>query len=109
VLGLLIDGEAAKRAHEIGLGFASSFELGGRSNIDGDAPLEGEFTIERLGDGRFTCTGPMFKGFRVTLGSMALLRSRAAPGPALADPAEFKWTRLRRGVRLRPLGPAHQG
>ena len=22
---------------------------------------------------------------------------------------EFKWTRLRKGVRLRPLGPAHAG
>jgi microcystin degradation protein MlrC len=32
-----------------------------------------------------------------------------APGPALADPAEFKWTRLRTGVRLRPLGPVHTG
>ena len=30
-----------------------------------------------------------------------------SPGPALADPAEFKWTKLRKGVRLRPLGPAH--
>ena len=124
----------------------------------------GEFTVERLADGRFTCTGPMFKGFRMTLGNMALLRSRAAPGvrvvlasrkvqaadqemfrhvgveprtqrimalkssvhfradfepiakevlvvkspgPALADPAEFKWTKLRKGVRLRPLGPVH--
>ena len=123
-------------------------------------------SVERLGDGRFTCTGPMFKGFRMTLGPMALLRSRAAPGvrvalaskkvqaadqemfrhlgvepraerilglkssvhfradfqpiakeilvvkspgPALADPAEFKWTKLRKGVRLRPLGPAHAG
>jgi microcystin degradation protein MlrC len=104
----------------------------------------------------------MFKGFRMTLGNMALLRSRAAPGvrvalasrkvqaadqemfrhlgveprtqrilalkssvhfradfepmarevlvvkapgPALADPAEFNWTRLRKDVRLRPLGP----
>ena len=28
-----------------------------------------------------------------------------APGPALADPAEFTWKKLRRGVRLRPLGP----
>ena len=36
--------------------------------------------MEQLGDGRFTCTGPMFKGFRMTLGPMALLRSRAAPG-----------------------------
>jgi microcystin degradation protein MlrC len=32
-----------------------------------------------------------------------------APGPALADPTEFKWTKLRKGVRLRPLGPVHQG
>jgi hypothetical protein len=30
-----------------------------------------------------------------------------SPGPALADPAEFKWIKLRKGVRLRPLGPAH--
>ena len=28
-----------------------------------------------------------------------------APGPALADPAEFTWKNLRRGLRLRPLGP----
>jgi len=32
-----------------------------------------------------------------------------APGPALADPAEFKWTKLRKGVRLRPLGPVNAG
>jgi microcystin degradation protein MlrC len=108
----------------------------------------------------------MFKGFRMTLGPMALLRSRVAPGvrvvlasrkcqaadqemfrhlgveprrerivalkssvhfradfeplarevlvvkspgPALADPSEFHWTKLRKGVRLRPLGPVHRG
>jgi microcystin degradation protein MlrC len=28
-----------------------------------------------------------------------------APGPLLADPAEYPWTRLRPGIRLRPLGP----
>jgi microcystin degradation protein MlrC len=166
VLGLLIDSEAAKRAHEVGLGFTSSFSLGGRSNIPGDSPLEGEFTVERLGDGKFTCTGPMFKGFRMQLGAMALLRSKSAPGvrvalasrkcqaadqemfrhlgveprrsrilalkssvhfradfepmskevlvvkapgPALADPTEFTWTRMRKGLRLRPLGPVYQG
>ena len=32
-----------------------------------------------------------------------------APGPALADPSEFRWTRLRRGLRMRPLGPAFGG
>ncbi len=162
VLGLLIDPAAAKRAHEAGQGKTLNFELGGLSGVAGDAPLGGEFTVERLGDGRFTCTGPMFKGFRMTLGNMALLRSKAAPGvrvvlaskkcqaadqemfrhvgveprqermlglkssvhfradfqpiarevlvvkspgPALADPAEFAWTKLRKGVRLRPLGP----
>jgi microcystin degradation protein MlrC len=162
-LGLLVDAPSAKRAHEMGKGGNAVFTLGGLSNIPGDAPLGGEFTVEALGDGKFTCTGPMFKGFRMTLGNMALLRSRAAPGvrvvvasrkvqagdqemfrhlgveprtqrimalkssvhfradfepiarevlvvkapgPALADPAEFKWTRLRKGVRLRPLGPA---
>jgi len=164
VLGMLIDPASAQRAHEVGQSNSSVFTLGGRSGIPGDSPLTGEFTVERLGDGRFTCSGPMFKGFRMTLGPMALLRSRAAPGvrvvlasrkcqaadqemfrhlgveprksrivalkssvhfradfepiakevlvvkspgPALADPAEFKWTRLRKGVRLRPLGPVH--
>jgi microcystin degradation protein MlrC len=164
VLGLLIDPSAAQRAHEAGKNSTLVFSLGGLSGIAGDSPLAGEFTVERLGDGRFTCTGPMFKGFRMQLGAMALLRSRAAPGvrvalasrkcqaadqemfrhlgvepgterilalkssvhfradfepiarevlvvkapgPALADPAEFKWTKLRKGVRLRPLGPAH--
>jgi microcystin degradation protein MlrC len=164
VLGMLIDAPSAKRAHEAGQGATTVFNLGGLSRIPGDAALGGEFTVERLGDGKFTCTGPMFKGFRMTLGNMALLRSRAAPGvrvvlasrkcqaadqemfrhvgveprkqrivalkssvhfradfepiakevlvvkspgPALADPAEFKWTKLRKGVRLRPLGPVH--
>jgi microcystin degradation protein MlrC len=32
-----------------------------------------------------------------------------APGPALADPAEFRWTKLRKGVRMRPLGPVYEG
>ena len=165
-LGLLIDKDAAAKAHAAGQGATLGFSLGGKSRIPGDAPFEGEFTVERLGDGKFTCTGPMFKGFRMTLGSMALLRSTSAPGvrvvlasrkvqaadqemfrhvgiepveerilalkssvhfradfepiarevlvvkapgPALADPAEFKWTKLRKGVRLRPLGPAHAG
>ena len=165
-LGLLIDVESAQRAHAAGQGATLGFSLGGRSRIAGDAPFEGEFTVERLGDGKFTCTGPMFRGFRMTLGNMALLKSKAAPGvrvvlasrkcqaadkemfrhvgvepvrerlmvlkssvhfradfepiakevlvakspgPALADPAEFAWRKLRKGLRLRPLGPAFGG
>ena len=165
-LGMLIDPQSAKRAHEAGQGTTLAFALGGRSGIPGDAPFAGEFTVERLGDGRFTCTGPMFHGFRMNLGPMTLLRSRAAPGvrvvlasrkcqaadqemfrhvgveprrervlglkssvhfradfqpiakevlvvrspgPALADPSEFPWTKLRKGMRMRPLGPVYAG
>lgn len=163
VLGLLIDATSAARAHDARCGSRLAFCLGGQSKVPGDAPLSGEFIVEQLADGNFTCTGPMFKGFRMTLGPMAVLRSCAAPGvrvvlasrkcqaadqamfrhvgiepreqrllvlkssvhfradfqpiareiliarapgPALADPADFPWTRLRPGLRLRPLGPA---
>ncbi|NBT65679.1 MAG: M81 family peptidase [Betaproteobacteria bacterium] len=157
-LGLLIDPAAADRAHEAGQGASLEFELGARSGLAGHHPVRGRFTVERLGDGRFTCTGPMFKGFRMQLGKMALLRQEGvrvalasikcqaadqamfrhlgiepssqrilvlkssvhfradfqpiaaevlvarSPGPALADPADFAWTKLRRGIRLNPLG-----
>jgi len=32
-----------------------------------------------------------------------------APGPLLADPADYPWRRLRKGLRLKPLGPAFKG
>ena len=159
VLGLLIDPASAARAHAIGSGRKTVFALGEISGVPGHVPLEGEFRIEQLGDGRFTCTGPMFHGFRMDLGKMAVLEKdgvrvvlaskkcqaadqemfrhvgieprqqrivalkssvhfRAdfepiarevlvvtAPGPAKADPTQFAWSRLRPGLRLKPLGP----
>lgn len=163
VLGMLIDPASARRAHQAGQGATLDFALGELSGLPGHVPLAGRFTVERLGDGRFTCTGPMFHGFRMQLGPMALLRQggvrvvlathkcqagdqemfrhlgvepareaivavkssvhfRAdfqpiaaavkivrSPGPALADPADFAWRRLRPGLRLRPRGPAFRG
>ena len=160
VLGLLIDPPSAAKAHVIGAGRKGIFELGEISGVQGHVPLAGEFTVERVADGRFTCTGPMFAGFRMDLGRMAVLEkdgvrvvlaSRkcqaadqamfrhvgieprtqrivalkssvhfradfepiarevlvvAAPGPAKADPTMFEWSRLRKGLRLKPLGPA---
>ncbi|MBC7136914.1 M81 family metallopeptidase [Oceanibaculum nanhaiense] len=32
-----------------------------------------------------------------------------APGPMVADPALLPWTRLRKGIKLRPLGPVFEG
>ena len=137
----------------------ADFALGALSGVAGHTPLAARFKVERLGDGQFTCTGPMFRGFRMNLGPMALLerdgvrvvlasrkcqaadqemfrhvgiepvRQRVmalkssvhfradfepiakeivvvrSPGPALADPADFAWTRLRHHLRLRPNGP----
>jgi microcystin degradation protein MlrC len=162
VLGLLIDPPSAAKAHAVGAGHKAAFALGEISGVPGHSPLEGEFTVERLADGRFTCTGPMFLGFRMDLGPMAVLEKdgvrvvvasrkcqaadqemfrhvgieprmqtilalkssvhfRAdfepiarevivvvAPGPAKADPTMFTWSRLRKGLRLKPLGPAFQ-
>lgn len=159
MLGLLIDPDSAKQAHAVGEGRNARFRLGETSGLSGHVPLEGEFVVERVADGRFVCTGPMFRGFRMDLGPMAVLRRGnvrvalaskkcqaadqamfrhlgvepraerilalkssvhfradfepiarevlvvAAPGPALADPAQFRWRRLRKGLRLRPMGP----
>jgi microcystin degradation protein MlrC len=74
VLGLLIDGASARQAHIVGIGHSAEFRLGEISGVPGHAPLAGEFSVEALGDGKFTCTGPMFKGFRMDLGPMAVLR-----------------------------------
>jgi microcystin degradation protein MlrC len=74
VLGLLIDGASARQAHVVGVGHSAEFRLGEISGVPGHVPLAGEFTVEALADGRFTCTGPMFNGFRMDLGRMAVLR-----------------------------------
>ena len=74
VFGLLIDAASAQQAHEVGLGRSARFRLGETSGVAGHVPLEGEFTVTALNDGRFTCTGPMFKGFRMQLGPMAVLQ-----------------------------------
>ena len=165
VLGLLADPAAAAKAHALGPGAVADFGLGSQSGLPGHRPFEGRFIVERLGDGRLTCTGPMFLGLALTLGPMACLRHEAsgvrvvvstlkfqaadqalfrhvgiepvqqsilalkssvhfradfqpiaravhivkAPGPALVDPAEFNWTKLRTGLRMRPMGPEWRG
>ncbi|HVF65240.1 MAG TPA: M81 family metallopeptidase [Casimicrobiaceae bacterium] len=74
VAGLLIDPPSARQAHAIGVGRTARFKLGEISGVAGHEPLVGEFTVETLAPGRFTCTGPMFKGFKMDLGPMAVLR-----------------------------------
>ena len=43
-------------------------------SVPGDAPLEGEFEVEHLSDGRFRFDGPMLNGMQGELGPVACLR-----------------------------------
>ena len=75
-LGMLVDAPAARAAHAAGAGGTLRIALGGKSRIPGDAPFEAEFLVERIGDGRFDGTGPMYGGTHMNLGPMAALRIR---------------------------------
>jgi microcystin degradation protein MlrC len=72
--GIMADPAAAAAAHEAGEGTEIELALGGRSGIPGDEPFKGRFIVERLGDGNFTGTGPMWGGAKCRLGKMACLR-----------------------------------
>jgi microcystin degradation protein MlrC len=74
VLAILADPESAAAAHAAGGGATLEFRLGGKSGAPGQAPFRTPATVERLGDGNFTGTGPMWGGVPCRLGPMALLR-----------------------------------
>jgi microcystin degradation protein MlrC len=166
VFGLLYDPDAARAAHAAGIGGTIERGIGCVSNMQGHRPFAGRFAIEAVSDGVFAATGPMYAGFTMRLGPMAVLRVEsapgvrvvlsskkqqladqsmlahlgieparqkiialkssvhfrnhfqelaheilvvAAPGPNVEDPAALPFRRLRRGVRLRPLGPTYTG
>lgn len=71
--GILCDPLAAARAHEAGVGARIDIALGGRSGY-GETPFVGRFEVVTVGDGRFTATGPFYRGARMDLGATALLR-----------------------------------
>jgi microcystin degradation protein MlrC len=73
-IGLIVDKEAALAAHAAGVGSKVRIKLGGHSDILGDNPLDAEFIVERLSDGKFDATGPFFRGFHLNLGPSACLR-----------------------------------
>jgi microcystin degradation protein MlrC len=75
VVVMIHDPETAAQAHEAGIGAEIAAALGGRSGLPGEAPFTGPMTVEALGDGEITCTGPMDRGLKLHLGPMALLRS----------------------------------
>jgi len=73
--GIICDPEAAQRAHAAGEGASVELELGARTRFAAETPLRARFDVLALGDGKFTGTGPYYKGARMALGPMALLRT----------------------------------
>jgi microcystin degradation protein MlrC len=74
VLAILYDPEVAEAAHHAGEGHSFSAALGAKSGQPRQRPFEGKFRVERIGNGRFTATGSMWRGARMELGKMALLK-----------------------------------
>jgi microcystin degradation protein MlrC len=74
VFANLFDPKTAEIAHRAGQGAEISLGIGAWSGTPGHIPFKASFTVERLGDGNFDATGPFYRGNRMQLGAMALLR-----------------------------------
>ncbi len=72
-MAIVIDAAAAAVAHRAGEGAEIEIALGGTSGFPGQEAYRNRFRVEALGDGRFTGTGPFYRGARMDLGPMALL------------------------------------
>jgi microcystin degradation protein MlrC len=96
-IGAIYDPAAAKAAHEAGVGAAVALALGGKSGIDGDAPFEATFVVEKLSDGKFVAPGPYFGGRDMDMGLSAALRIGdirvvvSSHKAQLADQAMFRY------------------
>jgi len=120
--GVICDPEAAARAHAAGEGALVELQLGARADTIGETPLAARYKVLALGDGRFTGTGPFYRGGRFELGPMALLevggvhiavasRKQQAADQAMfrhlrAEPTEYAVLALKSSVHFRAdFGP----
>jgi microcystin degradation protein MlrC len=76
-LGLMFDAQAARAAHDAGLGAEIELALGTAvptfTGQLSDAPVRGRYKVLALSDGVCTLTGPMMTGLTVHLGPSACL------------------------------------
>jgi microcystin degradation protein MlrC len=71
VAGIFWDAASVERAHAAGEGATVELSIGAHSGFPGETPLVAVARVLRLGDGRFTGTGPFYHGGRFELGPMA--------------------------------------
>ena len=71
VAGIFWDAASVARAQAAGEGATVELSIGAHSGFPGETPLVAAARVLRLGDGRFTGTGPFYHGGRFELGPMA--------------------------------------
>jgi microcystin degradation protein MlrC len=74
VFANLYDPQTAAVAHQAGIGAEITLGIGAWSGMAGHTPFHGTFKVAALGDGSFDATGPFYRGNRMQLGPMALLK-----------------------------------
>src|SRR5712671_7953986 len=165
VIGMIVDEGAAQQAVETGEGNVMHRGIGAVVGYAGEKPVVADWRVVKVGDGKFTGTGPFYGGARFQIGPMALVTDEASgvsavvaskriqaadqemfrhvgvepstvpilglkstvhfradfqpiaetilvvqsPGAHITDPVEMPYKHLRKGVRLRPMGPVWNG
>lgn len=103
IVGSLWDSAAAAAAHAAGIGATITLDLGGKCGPDEVKPFSGEFIVETLSDGVFTCHGAMLGGIQLNLGLMALLRVKDSNSSVRIAVASERFQCLDQGL-FRELG-----
>jgi microcystin degradation protein MlrC len=78
VIGMIVDPEAAAAAAAAGEGAALGCAVGAKVGYAGEAPVEADWRVVRLGSGKFTGSGPMYGGAHFDIGPMALVTDVAS-------------------------------
>jgi microcystin degradation protein MlrC len=74
IIGMLWDAETAAQAHAAGVGAEIDAHIGGKFPELGTGPFAARVRVERLSDGDFMFTGPMYGKAHAHLGPMAALK-----------------------------------
>lgn len=101
-LGLIVDPAAAAQAHAVGVHQSVRLRLGGKSGVPGDEPLEADYLVEAVSDGRFLAQGPYYKGIHMSLGPSACLRLGGVRIVVTTDKAQMADQGLFRFVGIDP-------
>lgn len=101
-IGLIVDPESAALAHQAGVGARVRLCLGGKSGVPGDTPLEDDYQVESLSDGRFLAKGPYYKGINMVLGPSVCLRKDGVRIVVTTDKAQMADQEMFRFVGIEP-------